>query len=212
VSGGSRAQKRSGRPSRWSTRAPKSCARSGSSGIAASPEGHVEERLDPMPLGSTSQGATHHLMMSTSSSGFRRRNALRRKQCDLPLDLLRVEEKRDPRERGDLLGDGLDVGVLEREGPPCRSPGLQPIGTENLAIRGCTSLLKSANRSFAVSVWVPALKTISSFSASSSTSTGSPKRLPTAASSRRHTPERCPGIPTRGPAAAPRSRAPRRLS
>src|SRR6266545_2181810 len=63
--------------------------------------------------------------------------------------------------------------------PPCPPLGFQPTGTERLAIRGCTSLLKSTNRSFAVSVWVPALKTISSLSASrSSTSTGSPKRLP----------------------------------
>jgi len=41
--GGSRQHKRPRRPSRWATRAPKTCARTRSSGIAASPEGHIEE-------------------------------------------------------------------------------------------------------------------------------------------------------------------------
>src|SRR4030095_7404704 len=55
--GGSRQHQRLRPPSRWSTRAPKSCAKTRSSGIAASPEGHIEEQIDPMPLESASQGA-----------------------------------------------------------------------------------------------------------------------------------------------------------
>src|SRR6266508_5932472 len=41
--GRSRAHERPRRPPRWSTRAPKSCAGTRSSGIAASPEGHIEK-------------------------------------------------------------------------------------------------------------------------------------------------------------------------
>src|SRR5712691_3661059 len=47
---------------------------------------------------------------------LRRRNALRREQRDLPLYLLGVEEKRDPREPANVLDDGLDVCVLETQG------------------------------------------------------------------------------------------------
>src|SRR5713101_4223435 len=60
---------------------------------------------------------------------------LRRKQCDLPLDLLRVEEKRDSRERGNLLDDGLDVCVYESEEPRGVGQGWAGCGHEEKAHR-----------------------------------------------------------------------------
>jgi hypothetical protein len=46
---------------------------------------------------------------------LRRRDALRRKNGNLPFDLFRIEEKRDSRELANVPDDGRDLGVLETE-------------------------------------------------------------------------------------------------
>jgi hypothetical protein len=44
-----------------------------------------------------------------------RRHGFRSKQCDPPLHLLRIEQKRGPGEPANLSGDSADVYVLEGE-------------------------------------------------------------------------------------------------
>jgi len=200
---------------------------------------------DPRAFGSAEEGVGRARRAQTSGARAPpSEKRFWRKQCDLPLTC--SGSKRNViRERGNVLDDGLNVCVLERERPevaakagsasntkkkaqedtrqqrasrreiPRRShdphllhvrrrdharqplvtrrvvPAFQPMGTERLAIRGWTSLLKSANRSFAVKCVGSRVEDDLSFSASrSSTSTGSPKRFRTAAWSRRHTPGR----------------------
>ncbi len=70
VGGGSRTQARPRRPSRWSTRAPKSCPGTWSRGIAASPEGHSAGRGNPIPLSWACQRAA-----STAAAGVKQQLA-----------------------------------------------------------------------------------------------------------------------------------------
>jgi hypothetical protein len=67
----------------------------------------------------TAQGESSRLQ---ELKRLRRRNAIRRQQCDLPGDLFRVKDKRDPREPANVFDDGQDVCVLEAEGLRGGSP------------------------------------------------------------------------------------------